>query len=421
MKNIIKIFIWIHIFILASCSGEIDPLEYLNEGELRYPGKANDITYFAGKDRLMIQFKLGPDPNVNKAVIYWNLKKDSVIVDINKNSLTNNIVEKLIEDIPEDVYNFEVYTYDKFGNKSVPTYLTGRTYGKRFSSNLNDREITNYEAAGTGNDIKLLWSDSILSSAGVELTYTDLENKKKTLLIENTESSSILEKVNANEPIDIMTLFLPEPNAIDTFKSQSVLNVDPSKLTMEIPKPYASGYVDGFDFATSGDWNALWDGKWGKTFKQDTGGGQWAGEAGWKSFETKDTTPGKLAESTWFTVDIGSSVKVARYRTGFYWPYMMNCPKKTELWAYIGTGVPTASEAWNNWEKIGSIDNSTFLPTEEDMKREYPLGDNIYTDYETVPKARFYRIRCTDNWDTRAGQSKTAINLSEVTFWRYIN
>lgn len=407
MKKLIQIFCFGFLFLNAACDGEIDPLQFAQGGELRYPGKANNAVCLAGKDRLVVQFTLGPDPNVNKAIIFWNLQKDSVIVDIDRSSLKDNIVETLIEDLPENVYNFEIYTYDKFENKSVPTYLVGRTYGSRYSSVLNNRSIVGYEAANEKGDIKIMWGDSILYSSGVKVAYTDLGENKKVVSISNMDNKTILEQVNLKDDIEVTTLFAPEPNAIDLFESKMTLVLDPTKLVLEVGKPYVSGYVDGFDSTNNNNWDKLWDGKWGKTFNQNTSGTPWGTEAGWGSFEPKGILP------VWFTIDLSQSIKVARYRTGFYWPYMKICPKKTELWAYTGNGIPTPEEGWNNWVKIGSADNSALTTAE--MAREYPLGDNIYTDYNSVPLARYYRVKVLETWETSNGFS-----ISEVTFWQYL-
>ena len=411
MKNIIKLFCFISLLLNCACEGEIDPLQFAPEGELRYPGKANNAIYFAGKERLQIQFTLSPDPNVNKAIVYWNLLKDSTIIDIDKNTLTDNIVNILIDDLPENIYNFEIYTYDKFNNQSVPTHLTGRTYGLRYSSALNSRSITGYEAANDNGDIKIMWGDSILASAGIQLTYTDLEKNKKVIEVPNVENETVLKAINITKEIEISTLFAPEANAIDTFVSKNTIILDPTKLILEMQKPYASGYIDGFDSPNNNKWDKLWDGKWGKTFNQNDNGTPWGGESGWGSFEPKGPLP---AQPAWLTVDLSRPVKVARYRSRLYWPYMRACPKKTELWAYTGTGIPTAAEGWNNWVKIGSTDNSAY--TTADMAREYPLGDNIYTEYASVPSARFYRIKVSEIWGTN-----DIFSISEVTFWKYSN
>lgn len=420
MKNLFVFFALLFwCMSMTSCKDQIDPVSFLEDGELRYPGKVTKAIILAGKDRLKIRVNLGPDPNINKMVVFWNLKKDSTIVQIDRAAVIDNTVEVLIENLPENVYNFEIHTYDKFNNESVPVFLTGRTYGSRYTTVLNDRMVKNYEAQSEEGDLKFFWADSIIYSAGLDVVYIDRNKVEQSVFVANTETITLLKNVDDAEPIRINTLFAPEPHAIDTFQSEASINLELSKLFLELPKPYASGYVDGFDSPNNNGWNNLWNNNWGKTFNQNTNGTPWATEAGWGAFETKDPNGGTGKES-WFTIDLKQAIRVARYRTGFYWPYMFAAPKKTELWAYTGVGAPTAAGAWNQWVKIGSIDNAKFLLTQNDMIREYPLGDNIYTDYASVPLSRYYRVKVTENWETRANQSRGTMSIAEVTFWKFI-
>jgi hypothetical protein len=418
MKNIIKLLGLACLILITSCSGEIDPLDYVDGGEIRYPGKANNLVYRGGKNRLEIQFTLGPDPSVDKTVIYWNLKKDSVVINIDRASLKGNTITKVIENLPEDIYNFEIYTYDKYGNKSVPSYLTGRTYGDRYANVLADRGMS-YEFSNLQGDVRITWADSIIYSSGAYLEYTDLDNNPLKVFISNKETERTIKDgiKYTKRDMKITTFFIPEPYAIDTFYTSHIQEFDPSNLpvVVEMAKPYAGAFVAEFDTPVLQDWNSawgnIWNGNWGKTFVQNTSGDPWADEAGWTVF---GTNPNDGAESTWLTIDIKEHVKLARYRTGFYWPYMSACPRKTELWAYTGTGAPTKEDGWNNWVKIGSMDNSAL--THAEMETQYGLGDNLYLDAtDSHPVARYYRLRCYDNWD-----SKVHFIIAEVTFWAHI-
>lgn len=417
MKELFKILSILSIVFFVSCSDYVDyEKDHTNGEEIRYAGKANDPAYFAGHNRIEVKYVLGPDPNINKSVIYWNLRADSITVSINRAELANDTITRIIEGLPENTYSFEIYNYDKFGNKSVPTYLTAKSYGNKYIANLYDRNVTSYEAASLGGDLKINWGDSVMKSVGVRVEYMNQDDKKVEKFVENTETSTILEEVNMEKPIKYQTLHIPEPNAIDTFTiDPAEIIIDRTKVVLEMPKPYASAFVSGFDSSNNNGFAALWNGKWGLTFDQNWGGEPWAGEAGWGTFETYVPTGGET--STWLTVDVKEYIKVYRYRTGFYWPYMAHCPQISELWAYTGTGAPTAADGWNNWVKLGTIDNSYLTP--ELMKTQYGLGDNIYFDADDVPKARYYRLNCVKNWDNRADRSKIILCIAEMTFWAY--
>ncbi|MCY4779149.1 DUF4998 domain-containing protein [Sphingobacterium sp. UT-1RO-CII-1] len=417
MKNIIRLYcIMVMLSCLGACTDAIDPLQFGNSGEVRYAGKAKEASYAGGENRLKIEFLLGPDPNISKAIVFWNLRKDSVLIEIERENLQNNRVSTIIDNLPENVYNFEIYTYDKYGNRSVPVYLTGRTFGSRYATILNNRKIADYEVVDERGDIKILWADSVLSSFQTKVVYENNMGQEKTVIVGNKENTVLLEAVNTERNLKLITQFLPESAALDTFQSIVDFALDPLKLVMELPKPYAAFFVDGFDPPNSGGFSVLWDGRWGKTFSQTET--SWASEAGWGSVTVWDPTSDGTGDATWLTLDLGSSVRVGRYRTGLYWPYYDYCPMKTELWAYTGKEAPQAKDGWNNWVKIGEVDNSSFLKTEADMVREYPNGDNIYTDPAAVPSARYYRVKCIENWNSDPRYSKVSMSFSEVTFWK---
>ena len=88
---------------------------------------------------------------------------------------------------------------------------------------------------------------------------------------------------------------------------------------------------------------------------------------------------------------------------------MNTCPKKTELWAYVGEGVPTAQEGWENWVKLGAMDNSAV-----NKETAYGEGDNLYFANKEAPMARYYRLKCLENW-----KGSPDMIIAEVTFWGY--
>lgn len=63
MKNLIKTTTLGIVALAAACSGPIDPFEEFTDGEeIRYAGKANELSYTTGKNRLAINFVLAPIP-----------------------------------------------------------------------------------------------------------------------------------------------------------------------------------------------------------------------------------------------------------------------------------------------------------------------------------------------------------------------
>ncbi len=93
------------------------------------------------------------------------------------------------------------------------------------------------------------------------------------------------------------------------------------------------------------------------------------------------------------TMDFGEAIYLHKITFHPYWnvgsdPHSVI---KYDMYAYAGVGEPDKSGDWSQWTKIGSFDyNKT--PT------VWPNGDSVVCDKDSVPKARYYRLRFIENW-----------------------
>lgn len=432
----------------TACSGPIDPVEKFTDGEeIRYAGKANDLTYVTGKDRLAINFVLGPDPNVTEAKIFWNLQKESVTIPIDRSALTDNVVSQVIENLPENTYNFEVYTYDRFGNSSVPAYITGKTYGHRYESTLLTRGIAETRCVNLAKDVELVLGDTIPSNyaKGMELTYFKTSGEKVVAMIPNSEpdekgapvqvSTYLMTDFDYSQPISYRSLFTPEENSLDVFSSpveeQMVEYVEPPHPTVQLPKPYASYYIEGFDQAKR-DASVLWDGSctcvWGSYngYKVDDpttpSGMNWKGYSGaWRPVEGTSCYSSPL----WLTLDLGSVMRLSKVHIYFYYHFADQFPKVNEWWAYTGEGEPGPD--WDGWVKISENSYDVNNMSEDEKKAVYAAGQINEFEYKNIVDARYYRFVCRKGIQYKDDQpadmqdhwKNTAWSLSEITFWKY--
>lgn len=111
-----------------------------------------------------------------------------------------------------------------------------------------------------------------------------------------------------------------------------------------------------------------------------------------------------------FTFDIGETVNLYRFRASLYWAYTNVCPKRYELWGYLGDGAPSKGGDWKEWTKLGDIDNSGSKLT------DFGEGDNLYFKKENSPKVRYLRVRCLENY---RGGGSTIFSLCEVNVWGF--
>ena len=114
--------------------------EFVKGGEIVYLGKADSVQTFSGKNRIKVTWLLLSDPKINKSVIYWNEKQDSLVVAIERSSGIDT-VSVFLENMAEQTYNFEIYNYDSSGHSSVKQEAIGTVYGDNYASSLTNRSF----------------------------------------------------------------------------------------------------------------------------------------------------------------------------------------------------------------------------------------------------------------------------------------
>src|SRR5690606_13636198 len=84
--------------------------DFIKDGKIVYPGKADSVQVFPGKNRLSLTWLLF-DPNVTRTKIYWNNRVDSLDV-LADSSPGIDSMHVLFSDMEEGDYLFEYFTYD---------------------------------------------------------------------------------------------------------------------------------------------------------------------------------------------------------------------------------------------------------------------------------------------------------------------
>lgn len=192
-----------------------------------------------------------------------------------------------------------------------------------------------------------------------------------------------------------------------------------------------TGFDTQFTQSAANDPKYLWDNEWSKTYAGGNTTSPWANDVGYRNFSSGFTN-GVMGTATeanpcWITFELGYPIKLSQYKHHYYYPFFGNCPLYWELWAYTGEGAPTAAEKWDNWVKIGE-GNSNSLPTRGDADQSariaaYPIGETLTFDKNTVPKARYYRFKCVENWQWKNGEVTDArranFSLGEILCWPF--
>lgn len=159
--------------LLFSC-GKMDNTykDFIKNGEIIYPGRVDSLKAFSGKNRIQLKWLLVADPKITKNVVYWNYKKDSLVIDIVKTANIDTI-SIIIPNLLEQTYTFEVYTYDKTGHSSVKAQVIGTVYGDNYSNTIYNRPISTVVYTAATKITTISWSGVNSQATVLEITYTD--------------------------------------------------------------------------------------------------------------------------------------------------------------------------------------------------------------------------------------------------------
>jgi Domain of unknown function/Domain of unknown function (DUF5013) len=204
--------------LMASCSKMDDYKKFTDNKLVVYPGKPDSLRVFSGRNRALVKFLLISDPNIVKATIYWNNRANKQDVGINRGKGIDTI-SAIVSPLPEGNYSFEVFTFDKSGNKSVASLKQGATYGDVYEKSLLNRILESVVYQPSSGSTILNWRASDAGSVGVDITYTTLSGVSRTKRVSKSATQFILTDNDPATSIQYRTLFLPDSLAIDTFYS----------------------------------------------------------------------------------------------------------------------------------------------------------------------------------------------------------
>lgn len=206
------------IFLLASCAKMDEYKKFVESGEISYTGRIDSVIVYSGDGRVIIEGLFKSDPKVKSCRIYWNNKRDSVDVPVIKTGGIDTL--RTVITLPENLYNFQIHTFDAEGNKSVPVYAVGQSYGDLYKESISNRLILS--AIGDDqNTVQIIWRniDKTLGAIGTKIEYTDINNKKQKLYTSIDVSSSTLPNYKAGTKFSFQTLYIPDTLSVDTFQT----------------------------------------------------------------------------------------------------------------------------------------------------------------------------------------------------------
>lgn len=209
--------------ILLSCSKWDDYKKYTANGEIIYTGKLDSVKAYSGKNRIRITGKLNGDPKITAVKIFWNNKMDSMVYEV-KRGIMGNVFDQTFL-MPESITTFTVYTYDASGNKSVPVYVVGKSFGDNYRKTLSNRFITSLTYTASKDSTTINWDAALASAVQTELKYPKNPIGDTVLLITSAKDPrTALPGFNYQATkFTYRTIYRPDSTSIDTFATQYVV------------------------------------------------------------------------------------------------------------------------------------------------------------------------------------------------------
>lgn len=241
---------------IFSCTSSDEYLKFVNGGEISYTGKIDSLKFYPGRNRVKMEGLIISDPKVTQLRVYWNNKKDSIMVTINRTSGVD-MVSTFIENLPENIYNFEVKTFDVKGNSSISQNVSAQSYGERYQTSLTDRKVI---ASKLSNDFSLTIDfatmDLTTGAYATEIVYTNSSNVEHTVTVPVAVSQIVIPNYKIGSVFKQRSLFLPVVTAVDTFYTDFVTKepqvIDLTYMIKNNKRPFVAS-------SSSGRWGILAD------------------------------------------------------------------------------------------------------------------------------------------------------------------
>lgn len=254
------IMLLLAVLAIAACRKQDDYKRYISEGELLYTGRADSMRIHPGRNRVQVSWLLIADPKVKTSKLYWNNRKDSAIIPINRTKGIDTI-RYVIDGLDERTYEFEVVNVDHDGNLSMVTRKSGVAYGELYETSLLNRA---YEAVDLRPGKAVVRWNDVDSADGIhsiQLQYTNTYGSLRDTIVKSVSEfmQTELPDISPNTELRFRTRYLPDSLAIDTFLTAwtpfAIGDIEFTQEYVKNPgKPFQRASEGSDRFAQLADW-----------------------------------------------------------------------------------------------------------------------------------------------------------------------
>lgn len=215
--------------LFSSCIKQDEYQKFLAGGEISYAGRPDTVFVRTGNERAVLFVVLGNDPLVNQVKVYWNNGSDSLITPVQRSSASaKDTAEVELAPLSEGSYNFQLYTVDSQGNKSVVIGAHGFIYGPDYIATLQNRKLQSMALQGDGS-LKLAWHAPFAGETGLELFYNNQSGQPQARRVPLSETTTTLLDFESGGELQYRSLFKPDTLSLDDFYPESTRITLPEK------------------------------------------------------------------------------------------------------------------------------------------------------------------------------------------------
>jgi len=267
--------------------------KYLDKGEIVYAAKVDSVTPGPGKNRIQLEISI-VSQRIETVRIFWNDYKDSVDVAIGSKT---GVFKKLLTNMAEKSYIFQLVSLDKYGNKSLPFEVAGNVYGDSYRASLTARTSHGFDYDGVKLDA--LWSTADALERGTSIQYTTISSGVQTLFLSRDSSKITLVDRKPGTPFSFQSVYVPEKASIDTF--HTAWTTLPVNYLAKVSK--AGWSITGFDSQEPSEawWSSYDYCGMAKAVIDDILSTFWHSQ--WNG--------GQPGYPHWFSIDMGTEVSIA--------------------------------------------------------------------------------------------------------------
>jgi hypothetical protein len=208
------------IFLLTTSCENMNDIQskYADMKEEIYLGKVDSINVYPGLSRAKITWYISADPKIERTIIYWNMRKDSIVRDFVRASPGVQKDSIIVENLPEGTQLFEFRNINSKGNTSLYSSASVISWGERFANRLISRSITSQVYDLNALTFKLNISNTFSGDSVVysQVRFTNGHGVENNIRINRVTNTLTLTDFPRGGEFQFRTAFFLPKQGIDT-------------------------------------------------------------------------------------------------------------------------------------------------------------------------------------------------------------